>query len=254
MSAAAPSPPATSAWALAGRFARFIGGLREAMATGAEHNPALMDIAARLWNRLTEAAERFAAIAAHPVARSRRRPAEPTPIPADGVPADAAPANLTPVWPPAPRRTLPRRYGWLARMAPETVPSGIEFAYLLAQPEMTELLATAPRLWRVLRPLCRMFGITPPEALPQAPATPPRRAPEAARDPTARAGGPKPRQSGSTVRTGIARRFSAARPGRAVVRPYCYDMTTNSPGAIPPPEAAQDGAGISAPENPSAGR
>ena len=153
------------------------------MATGAEHNPVLMDLAARLWNRLTEAAERFAAIAAHPVARSRRRPAEPAPMPADAVPADAVPANATPVWPPAPRRTLPRSYGWLARMAPETVPSGIEFAYLLAQPEMTELLATAPRLWRVLRPLCRMFGITPPEAPPPAPDTPPRRAPEAAPDP-----------------------------------------------------------------------
>ncbi len=182
MSAAAPSPPATSAWALAGRFARFISGLREAMATGAERNPVLMDLAARLWNRLTEAAERFAAIAAHPVARSRRRPVEPAPMPADALPADAAPATATPTWPPAPRRTLPRTYGWLARMAPETVPSGIEFAYLLAQPEMTELLATAPRLWRVLRPLCRMFGITPPEAPPPAPDTPPRRAPAAAPD------------------------------------------------------------------------
>ncbi len=181
MSPAAASPPTTtttSAWALAGRFARFIGGLREAMAAGAEHNPVLMDLAARLWNRLTEAAERFAAIAAHPVARSRRRPTEPAPMPADAVPADAAPP-----WSPAPRRTLPRGYGWLARMAPETVPFGIEFAYLLAQPEMTELLATAPRLWRVLRPLCRMFGITPPEAPPPAPDTAPRRAPEAAPDP-----------------------------------------------------------------------
>ena len=178
MPTAASSPPATSAWALAGRFARFIGGLREAMATGAEHNPVLMDLAARLWNRLTEAAERFAAIAAHPVARSRRRPAEPAPVPADAVPADAVPT-----WPPAPRRTLPRSYGWLARMAPETVPFGIEFAYLLGQPEMMELLATAPRLWRVLRPLCRMFGITPPAAPPPAPDTGPRRAPEAAPDP-----------------------------------------------------------------------
>ena len=187
MTAAAASPPTPSAWDLAGRFARFIGGLREAMATGAEHNPVLMDLAARLWNRLTEAAERFAAIAAHPVARSRRRPTEPAPVPADAMPADAVPANAAPAdaaptWPPAPRRTLPRTYGWLARMGPETVPFGIEFAYLLGQPEMTELLATAPRLWRVLRPLCRMFGITPPEAPPPAPGTAPRRAPEAAPD------------------------------------------------------------------------
>ena len=168
-------PLTTSAWALAGRFVRFISGLREAVAGGAENNPAVMDLAARLWNRLTEAAERFAAIAAHPGARSRRRPAASAPLPEDALPAHTIPAR-----PAAPRRTLPRGLGWLARMAPETVPSGIEFAYLLAQPEMMDLLAAAPRLWRVLRPLCRMFGITPPEALPPAP---PRRAPEADHDP-----------------------------------------------------------------------
>ena len=175
MSAAAPSPPATSAWALAERFARFICGLRVAMGTGAGNNPALMNIAARLWNRLTEAAERFAAIAAHPVARSRRRPADPAPAPADAVPEDAVPTR-----PAKPRRTLPRSHGWLVRMSPETVPFGIEFAYLLAQPEMTELLATAPRLWGVLRPLCRMLGITPHNAPPRpkrAPDTAPRRNP-----------------------------------------------------------------------------
>ena len=159
MSAATPSPPTTSAWALAGRFARFISGLREAVAASIEHNPALMGIAARLWNRLTEAAERFAAIAAHPVARPRRRPAEPAPMPADAVPTRPA----------APRRTLPRTNGWLARMAPETVPFGIDLAYLLAQPEMKELLAAAPRLWQVLRPVCRMFGITPYDAPPRPP-------------------------------------------------------------------------------------
>ena len=179
MSAAA-SPLSTrdplipSAWALAGRFVRFISGLREAVAAGAENHPAVMDLAARLWNRLTEAAERFAAIAAHPVARSRRCPAAPAPLPEDARPEDALPEDALPARPAAPRRTLPRGLGWLARMAPETVPSGIEFAYLLAQPEMMELLAVAPRLWRVLRPLCRMFGITPPEALPP---PPPRRAP-----------------------------------------------------------------------------
>jgi hypothetical protein len=169
---AAASPP-TSAGILAGRFVRFIGGLREAMAAGALHNPVLMNIAARLWNRLTEAAERFAAIAAHPAARSRRRPAEPAPMPADPPPAPAPPIR-----PAAPRRTLPRTYGWLVRMAPETVPFGIDLAYLLVQPDMTELLAAAPRLWRVLRPLCRMFGITPPDAPRPAP---PRRAPAEAR-------------------------------------------------------------------------
>jgi len=195
MTAAAASPPTTSAWALAERFARFISGLRVAMAAAAGHHPALLNLAARLWNRLTEAAERFAAIAAHPLARSRH-PAEPAPAPAEPapaapLPAQAAPADALPAapakalrtWPPAPRRTLPRTYGWLARMAPETVPSGIELAHLLALPEMTALLATAPRLWRVLRPFCRMFAITPPATAPQAPPTPPRRAPNPAPNP-----------------------------------------------------------------------
>jgi hypothetical protein len=41
---------------------------------------------------------------------------------------------------------------------------------------MTELLAAAPRLWRVLRPLCRMFGIIPHAAPPPPDPAPARRA------------------------------------------------------------------------------
>lgn len=181
MSAAAL--PAPSASALAGRFARFIGGLREAMAAGAAHNPVLLDLAARLWNRLTEAADRFAAIAAHPVARSRRRPAAPAPMAAD---AAAHP-------PPAPRRTLPRARGWLARMAPETITSAIELAQLMAQPEMRELLAAAPRLWLVLRPLCRMLAIAPPEVAPPD-ATPPDATPPPRHAPGPQLPGGRPRR------------------------------------------------------------
>ena len=190
------APPTTSALALAERFARFISGLRVAMVAGAGRNPVLLNLAARLWNRLTEAAERFAAIAAHPLARFRRRAPEQAPLPAAPLPADAlpaaplpaapAPADAPPTRPAPPRRILPTTYGWLARMAPETVPSGIEFAHLLALPEMTALLTTAPRLWRVLRPFCRMFAITPHDAPPRPPPAPGaalRRAAQAARNP-----------------------------------------------------------------------
>ncbi|MDE2580187.1 MAG: hypothetical protein KGL52_00990 [Rhodospirillales bacterium] len=168
MTAASPTLPTSAAWPLAERFARFIAGLREAMGSQAEHNAALMNIVARLWNRLTEAAERFTAIAAKPVVPPRR-PAPPAarPAPAGSDPhPDPHPEWAAPHLPPAPRRLLPTGHGWLVRMSPQAVPFGIEFAYLLAQPEMTELLAAAPRLWRVLRPLCRMFGITPPHAPP----------------------------------------------------------------------------------------
>ncbi|MDE2581780.1 MAG: hypothetical protein KGL52_09110 [Rhodospirillales bacterium] len=172
MSAAAPSLPATAPWALAERFAGFIAGLRDAMGIDAGHNAALMNIAARLWNRLTEAAERFAAIAAKPAARSRRPApeAEPAHEPAQ------FPENAPLSRPFAPRRTLPRGHGWLVRMAPQTVPLAVQFAYLLAQPEMTELLTAAPRLWRVLRPLCRMLGITPHDAPPPPEPAPAQRA------------------------------------------------------------------------------
>nr|MBW4092161.1 hypothetical protein [Pseudomonadota bacterium] len=142
-------------------------------------------------------AERFALIAAHPAARTRR-PAEPAPAPDNAVSENAAPENAlsedgTPAEPePARRlrarpkkslRLLPRGYGWLARMAPDLVPYGIELAYFLAQPEMAEFLATAPRLWNVLRPVCRMFGIMPPETLPLPPPRPARRATAARPDP-----------------------------------------------------------------------
>jgi hypothetical protein len=72
-------------------------------------------------------------------------------------------------------------------LAPDLVPYGIELAYFLAQPDMMELLASSPRLCRTLRPLCRMFGLSPPHITPSAvdapdaPAPPPRRAPSPAR-------------------------------------------------------------------------
>ncbi|MBW4093818.1 MAG: hypothetical protein HIU82_22400, partial [Proteobacteria bacterium] len=154
-------PPDTEAWALAERFALFVGRLRMSLGAAMEDNGPLMSVGARIWNRLTEAAERFALIAAHPVARTRRRPAEPTPGPEnaapenavseDGTPADPEPARRLRARPKKPLRLLPRGYGWLARMAPDLVPYGIELAYFLAQPEMAEFLATAPRLWNVLR-------------------------------------------------------------------------------------------------------
>jgi hypothetical protein len=185
-------PPDTAAWALAERFALFIGRLRMALGAAMEDNGPLTTLGARIWNRLTDAAERFAVIAAHPVARTRRRP-EPAPQPdnagpegtvsEDGTPVAPEPARRLRARPKKPLRLLPRGYGWLARMGPDLVPYGIELAYFLAQPEMAELLATAPRLWHVLRPVCRMFGIMPPETLPPPPPRPPRRAPVARPDP-----------------------------------------------------------------------
>ncbi len=78
--------PATKAWALGERFALFIGRLRLEVGEATDHNAPLTKIAARLWNRLPQAAERFAVIAAHPTCG---RAGAPNPPPGRMAAADA---------------------------------------------------------------------------------------------------------------------------------------------------------------------
>ncbi|MDA8250055.1 MAG: hypothetical protein M0Z28_12880, partial [Rhodospirillales bacterium] len=60
--------------------------------------------------------------------------------------------------------------------------------YLLAEPEMAALVAAAPQMRRLLRPLCRMLGVRlPPPPVPPATSTvagaPPRTGPRATAPP-----------------------------------------------------------------------
>jgi hypothetical protein len=84
---------------------------------------------------------------------------------------------------------------------------------------MTELLAAAPRLWRVLRPLCRMLGITPHAARRRQTPRPPgarrrQQAPAPAGAGAPNFARPSTRRSAATARRTTGRRFSAPRPGR----------------------------------------
>ncbi len=55
---------------------------------------------------------------------------------------------------------LPRSFAWLIVLVPyKAAGFASQLRYLLADPEMVALLAAAPRLGRILRPLCRMLGI-----------------------------------------------------------------------------------------------
>ncbi|MBW4093805.1 MAG: hypothetical protein HIU82_22335, partial [Proteobacteria bacterium] len=140
MPRAAFVPPDTIAWKLAERFALFICRLRLGLGEAMEDNGPLRSIGARIWNRLTEAAERFGDIAATPEPRPRRR-VEPVvmaedAVSEDGTPLDPFPPRRPRAPPKRPLRLLPRGYGWLVRMAPDLVPYGIELAYFLAQPDM----------------------------------------------------------------------------------------------------------------------
>ncbi len=59
------------------------------------------------------------------------------------------------------RRRLPLRRAWLVRaLGWEVAGYGSQLQALLAEPEMVALLTAAPGVGRLLRPLCRMLGVT----------------------------------------------------------------------------------------------
>ena len=141
--------------------------------------PAALTILA--WTRLRRLGTRFEALMAKvragrlPAAPATRRRAEPAPR-LDRVPGVPRPLRL------------PRGFGWLLRLVPETVGYGGQVQHLLADPEMTALLAASPQARRILRPLCHMLAIKPPPSLrsprraePASPAAPAASGPAATR-------------------------------------------------------------------------
>ena len=150
-----PSPnPAPAA-----RFALIIDALCRAIAAhGARHRlagPVLL----LLWPWLRRTVGRFARLAARLQAgrmlSTRRRPAAPRP-----------PRARTPRKP-----RLPEGFAWVVRLVPEAAASASQLQHLLADPDVAALIAAAPTMGRLLRPLCRMLGVRPPPGL-----TPPREA------------------------------------------------------------------------------
>ena len=72
-----------------------------------------------------------------------------------------------------PGQVLPRRRGWLLSVIPGAIAYASQLSHLLAQPDMAELIARAPTLGRLIRPLARMLAMDLPAALQRPP--PPRR-------------------------------------------------------------------------------
>lgn len=143
------------------RLALIIDGLRRALAVRAGVNAAVAPIVLLLWNRLSRIVQRFAAIAARVGAGKppiRRRPSA-----APVSPRQSPPPSLRP-------HGTPRGFGWLLRLlgpAPNVAGAGWHLTLLLAEPEMVALLAVAPQVARVLRPLCRMLAVPFPPASPR---------------------------------------------------------------------------------------
>ncbi len=130
------------------RFARLVAALCRAVAAG--HGRGIPGpLVLLVWSRLRRMAVRFARLAAR--------------VRAGALPARAAPRRPGRSGPPPP--PLPRKSGWLISLVPQAAASASQLQHLLADPEMAALVAAAPQMGRILRPLCRMLGVVPPPGL-----------------------------------------------------------------------------------------
>jgi hypothetical protein len=166
------------------RFALIIEGLCQAVARrvglGGLPGPFIILV----WSRLRRLATRFARHAATPSPIPPRPQAVPENVPEVMVASAAKQSSGRPqsASPLLPRPLLPRNRAWLLRLVPEAASGASQLRYFLADPEVASLLAAAPKLQAILRPLCHMLGIRATQALPTQ-TSPPDTAPDASSSP-----------------------------------------------------------------------
>ncbi len=107
-----------------------------------------------IWNYLGGIINRFAATVAKLRAGTlppRRAPRPRAPLPAGEPPVSAKP--------PRQKRLLPRGEMWLVKLLGWQIGNlGSQLEDLLKDPDMAALIAAAPQLGRLIRPLCRALG------------------------------------------------------------------------------------------------
>ena len=144
---------------MARRLGAIVAGLAALVAWRFLRLPHLVALIIPLWTRLTRTARRFDRLVLRPA-----RPPKPR--------ADSAEkSQLSSVDNARPRSAaLPSGRGWLVReLGYEAVAFGLQLEALLAEPAMQAMLAALPGAGRILRPLCRMLGVSA-SAMPPAPA------------------------------------------------------------------------------------
>jgi hypothetical protein len=118
-----------------------------------------------LWRRLRRMSRLFASILAQleagtlPAPVSAPRRAAPV-VPAPDRPAAASQPPHGPYEPPPTGQ--PGRYGWVLQITYATMIRRFDLIEMLDDPETAEIVAKAPQLGRVLRPLCQMLALKPP--------------------------------------------------------------------------------------------
>ena len=181
MSRPPPSPTPsdalrTAAPELARQVGLVLGGLCTAIVKGTAGQTLLRALIDLAWLRVNRTRHRLERLLARVAAGWLPRPAAPR---APAAPRDPTVPRRTRVGAPALGR-LPRARAWLVRVAGyHAAGSGSQLEHLLTDPAMAEFLAAVPSAARMLRPLCRTLGISPPvlgfpPPPPPRPAKPPR--------------------------------------------------------------------------------
>ena len=146
------------------------------------HHRAAMPLVTILLSYFNRAAERFV--------RAAAKPATPPKPPHDPAPDTTTPDIGPDIAPPEPRRPrapspFPTKFAWLLHLMPTTPTTGVlaaqtrhELIAFINDPALIALLEAKPGLGRILRPLCRMFGIETPVHLRLPPRSKPKRKPK----------------------------------------------------------------------------
>ena len=155
-----------AAYTLTDRFTWLIDGLCRAIGSDAYKRRVDAVLVLAIWNRVRRLSERFLAVVARVQSGRPRRRHEKSP--------DPDRSALRPDPPQVREREksaanaavkLPREFGWIRTLLPETGQYAGVLAYLLRDPEMAALLEKAPEAGRMLRPLCHLLGVRAPEFL-----------------------------------------------------------------------------------------
>jgi hypothetical protein len=143
------------------RFAGFIDSVKKTIAAGSapvQGRPARLaaPLGPMLFNRLARLTTRLRELLAR-IEAERTKPRNPTRIRRTR-PRDRT-GRTTPERQPQPPPALPRRFGWIAHYLPEANGHAHTLRVFLCEPETESLIASDPRIGRILRPLCHMLGI-----------------------------------------------------------------------------------------------
>ena len=161
-----------AAQTLADRFAWLFDGLCRAVGADARRQRMEAALAWAIWNRVRLLGDRLIALAERvragrvPRRRSPRSDTSPRLVRSAAQSPQGGEGEAREVQKPgSPALTLPREFGWVRRMLPETGQYAGLLRYLLRDPETVALLEKAPEAGRVLRPLCHLLGVQTPEFL-----------------------------------------------------------------------------------------